>query len=418
MNTAVARSAARTTDRSRARRRRVPSLLGGVLAVALLAGCTGSGDAESDDAAPATTTTPSTTTTAEVVPGDDWEQVDADEAGLDPAVLDEVAAAAEAAGSTCLVVTRDGELVREWYWNGGTPDGAREAYSVSKSVTSALVGIASDDGSLSVEDPATETITEWVGTPSDAVTIEHLLSNDSGRHHDLVTDYVEMAMRAPDKTTFSIGLGQDAPPGTTWAYNNAAIQTLDRVISTATGQDTADFAAERLFAPIGMADSSIRRDASGNSLTFMGVQSTCRDLARFGTLMLRDGRWGDEQVVSEEWVEASTGDSSQEMNAAYGWLWWLNRPGPVLGAVQASGGQGVEPKEQLVPGAPDDMFFALGFGGQTIAVDPGSGTVVTRMGPAGSITDQGSGDGPEFGAEQAAIVATDAVADGDDAAGG
>ncbi|MFN7149771.1 MAG: serine hydrolase domain-containing protein [Microthrixaceae bacterium] len=380
------------------------------VALVLLAGCTGSGDDESGDAE-STTTAPATTTT-EVVPGDDWQQTDVEQAGLDPAVLDELAAAAEAAGSTCLVVTRDGELVQEWYWNGGTPDGPREAYSVSKSVTSALVGIASDDGDLSVEDPASETITEWVGTPSESVTIEHLLSNDSGRHHDLATDYVEMAMRSPDKTTFSIELGQDAPPGTTWAYNNAAIQTLDRVISTATGQDTADFAAERLFAPLGMADSSIRRDASDNSLTFMGVQSTCRDLARFGTLMLRGGRWGDEQIVSEEWVEASTGASSQDMNAAYGWLWWLNRPGPVLGAVQASGGEGVEPREQLVPGAPDDMFFALGFGGQTIAVDPGSRTVVTRMGPAGSITEQASGDGPEFGAEQAAIVAIDGVRDG------
>lgn len=389
-----------------------------LVALMLLAGCTGSGEDESSAAEPTATAAPSTTTTPDVVPGEDWQQVDAEQAGLDPAVLDELAVAAEAAGSTCLVVTRDGELVEEWYWNGGTPDGPREAYSVSKSVTSALVGIASDDGDLSVEDPASETIAEWVGTPSESVTIEHLLSNDSGRHHDLATDYVEMAMRSPDKTAFSIGLGQDAPPGTTWAYNNAAIQTLDRVISTSTGQDAADFAAERLFGPLGMADSSIRRDAAGNSLTFMGVQSTCRDLARFGTLMLRGGRWGDEQIVSEEWVEASTGSSSQDMNAAYGWLWWLNRPGPVLGAVQASGGVGVEPREQLVPGAPDDMFFALGFGGQTIAVDPGSRTVVTRMGPAGSITEQASGDGPEFGAEQAAMVAIDGVRDDSGASGG
>ena len=158
-----------------------------------------------------------------------------------------------------------------------------------------------------------------------------------------------------------------------------------------------------------MADTSINRDASGNTLTFMGVQSTCRDLARFGTMMLRDGRWGDEQVLSEQWVEDSTGRSSQEHNAAYGWLWWLNRPGPVLGAVQASGGEGVEPRDRLVPGAPEDMFFALGLGGQTIAVDPGSGTVVTRMAPSGDIGD--SLDEPGFGAKQAALVATEAVTD-------
>jgi CubicO group peptidase (beta-lactamase class C family) len=371
----------------------------------------------SDDSDSATTTTGPPTTEAststidrvEAVPGDEWETVSAEDAGLDPAVLEDLAEQAEAADSFCLAVTRDGRLVDEWYWDGTGPQDPHEAFSVSKSFTSALVGIASDDGALTIGDPATDAIPEWSGTPSAGITIEHLLNNTSGREQSLMTDYVEMAAQSPDKTGFSIALGQDAEPGTTWVYNNAAIQTLDRVLEVATGQEPADFAEQRLFGPLGMADTSINRDASGNTLTFMGVQSTCRDLARFGTMMLQDGRWGDEQVLSEQWVEDSTGRSSQELNAAYGWLWWLNRPGPVLGAVQASGGEGVEPRDRLVPGAPEDMFFALGLGGQTIAVDPGSGTVVTRMAPSGDIGD--SLDEPGFGAKQAALVATEAVTD-------
>lgn len=388
--------------------RAVTALL--AVAVVALVGC-------SDDSDSATTTTGSPTTEAatttidrvDAVPGDEWETVSAEDAGLDPAVLEDLAEQAEQAGSFCLAVTRDGRLVDEWYWDDTGPQDAHEAFSVSKSFTSALVGIASDDGALTIDDPATDAIPEWSGTPSEGITIEHLLNNTSGREQSLMTDYVEMAAQSPDKTGFSIALGQDAEPGTTWVYNNAAIQTLDRVLEVATDQEPADFAEQRLFGPLGMADTSINRDASGNTLTFMGVQSTCRDLARFGTMMLRDGRWGDEQVLSEQWVEDSTGRSSQEHNAAYGWLWWLNRPGPVLGAVQASGGEGVEPRDRLVPGAPEDMFFALGLGGQTIAVDPGSGTVVTRMAPSGDIGD--SLDEPGFGAKQAALVATEAVTD-------
>lgn len=395
----------RSADRRPALRAVAPLV---AVAVVALVGCSDDSDSATTTTVAPTTEAPSTTIErVDAVPGDEWETVSAEDAGLDPEVLDEVAEQAEAADSFCLAVTRDGRLVDEWYWDGTGPDDPHEAFSVSKSFTSTLVGLAADDGLLDVQDPATTWIPEWIGTPSEGITVEHLLNNTSGRHQDLFTDYVEMAAESPDKTGFSIALGQDAPPGETWVYNNAAIQTLDRVLEGATGQEPAEFAEQRLFTPLGMADTSINRDASGNTLTFMGVQSTCRDLARFGTMMLRDGRWGDQQVLSEQWVEDATGDSSQAHNAAYGWLWWLNRPGPILGAVQAAGGRGVEPRDRLVPGAPEDMFFAQGFGGQVIAVDPGSGTVVTRMGPSGEIGD--ALDEPGFGAKQAAVVATDGV---------
>lgn len=339
-----------------------------------------------------------------VYPGDSWQTVDPADAGFDAAALDAIAADAEAAGSTCLVVTRRGRLVAEWYWNGGGPTTPQQVFSVTKSVTSTLVGLAQDDGDLDVADPAATYIPQWADTPSDAVTVEDLISNDSGRHWTLASDYRDLVV-APDRTAYAVGLGQDAEPGTVWAYNNAAIQAVDAVLETATGDDPAEMADARLLGPIGMAHSEMTHDAAGNTNTFFGLESTCQDLARFGYLFLREGRWDGEQVISADWVEAATGGASQEINAAYGYLWWLNRPGPVAGPLQPMTLEQsrTAPHTQLAPGAPEDMYWARGLGGQIVQVDPGSETVVVRLGPSQAGTD--------YDQAETARVVTEALVD-------
>ena len=397
------------------------TLLAGCAILALtFAGCStdkGVSAGTATTAKSATTSKAPTTAAATkgaVYPGTQWDKVDPAAAGLDAKVLDEMATTAQTAGSNCLLVTRKGKLVDEHYWNGTGPETApQEVYSASKSFTSALVGMAHDDGKLDVTDKASKFIPQWVGTPSADVTVENLLSNDSGRHYDVVTDYGGMAAKADDKSAFAVGLGQDAPPGTVWKYNNSAIQTLEPVFRAATGKDLSEFAQQRLFAPLGMAHSSLIRDKAGNPLTFMGVQSTCRDMARFGYLMLRQGNWDGKQLLSKEWVADSTGRSSQKLNAAYGWLWWLNRTGPQQGDDQAMGDTSANPTttaqkiDRMIPGAPEDMFFALGLGGQVIAVDPGSETVVVRLGPA--TYPDGT---PKYKARDAAVLAGKGVTGG------
>ena len=193
-------------------------------------------------------------------------------------------------------------------------------------------------------------------------------------------DYGDLP-QAEDRTQYAIDLKQQYPPGRVWAYNNAAIQTLDRVISTATGQPTREYAAERLFGPIGMTHTQMTPDPAGNTNTFFGTQTTCQDLARFGYLFLRQGRWGDEQVVPRSWVKAAVGRPSQQHNAAYGLLWWLNRRGPIIGPLATDApGQPEPPVGQTMPGMPASAFTAQGLGGQMVLVDPDSETVVVRIG--------------------------------------
>ncbi len=316
-------------------------------------------------------------------PAPEWERATPSEAGFDPARLRTVEREARRARSSCFVVVRDGRLVVEDYWRGNTDAKPKNGFSVTKSVTSTLVGIAQDRGLLDVDDRASRYIREWRGTASEDVTIRDLLSNDSGREWSADSDYGGL-LRAPHQTAYAVGLTQTSPPGEVWAYNNAAIQTLDRVLREATGQTPAELADAWLFEPLGMTHSRMTSDRSGRSTgTFSGLLATCVDLARFGQLFAQQGRWEGEQIVSRAWVRDAVGDSSQDLNAGYGLLWWVNRFGPLRGPIDQTNLQappGVSAIARMVPEGPADMYAALGFGGQVVAVDPGSQTVVVRTG--------------------------------------
>lgn len=353
--------------------------------------------------------TPSPSATTRTAPGEVWQTARPEDLGLDPAVLERTAAAAKTAGSKCFLVVRDGRIAGEWYFDGTGPRTTHPVFSVTKSVTSTLVGIAQDEGALDVRDPAATWIPSWQGTPSQAVTVRNLLANDSGREWALALDYSQL-VGSQDMTGFAVGLRQSARPGSTWAYNNSAIQTLEAVLQSATGRDVAAYARDRLFRPLGMDDTFMDHDAAGNTMTYSGITSTCRDLARFGVLMLDEGRWGDDQIVSRAWVQAATGRPSTKLNAAYGYLWWTNHAGRLRGPLPDMAGAEQGPTKRrgrLVPGAPNDVFWALGLGSQIVQVDRRSGTVVVRL---GDLVPRGTPSA--FGPADTARIATDGVRTG------
>src|SRR5690606_35971257 len=277
----------------------------------------------------------------------------------------------------------EGVLVGEWYWNGYDAETDQpNVFSVTKSVSSALIGIAEAQGLLGLNDSAADYIEEWAGGESDAVTIRNLISNDSGREWSFTADYLTMT-GAADQTQFAIDLGQQRPIGSWWEYNNSAIQTLERVLEVATGQDLEEFAQANLFGPIGMRV-TMGRDNAGNPQTYQGLSASCRDLARFGYLYLREGEWaGGQQIVSSAWVHVSTIPSTA-LNSAYGFMWWLNVDGHW---VLPSAPLREEGDGKLFAGAPEDMFAAVGGLGQVVVVDPGSGYVFVRLGDAPDVTD-------------------------------
>lgn len=384
-------------SRSRAR----PLAAAAALAALLAAGCQGSAAAGAPPAASASRGQ------SPHQPGADWETVAPASVGLDPKVLADLAKTAETGRSNCLLVVRDGKIAGEWYFRGTNANTEQDVFSATKSVTSTLAGIAQDDGDLRISQPASTWIPAWKGTPSAGVTVRDLLSNDSGRQWSVDLDYNQL-IHARDKTAFAVGLGQSAQPGQVWAYNNSAIQTLDQVLQGATGQDPAAFAQQRLFAPLGMTHTSMSHDGAGNTEMFTGVHTTCRDLARFGQLALDHGEWHGRQIVSTDWLRAATGTSSTPLNAAYGYLWWLNHQGlvgnPLVATDLSQVGNQTATQGRLVPGAPDDMFWAIGLGNQVVQVDPATDTVVVRLGLPAAIPKP-----PTFGPGEASRVVTQAV---------
>ena len=338
----------------------------------VLVACTG--EDPDDEVSVTPVTLPTVTAPPDAFPGKLWHR---DDQG-DWSKLD---ATLERTGSTCVAVIKDGEVVHDAYWNGGSEHRRHRVYSITKSLTSLLVGMAADDGTLDIDDPASEQIDEWRVGPAEAVTIRDLLSMTSGRHWDDGTDR-RMIRDEPDKTEYAVGLAQARAPRTKWVYDNSAVQALESVLDDVDDtDDVPEIAQDRLLTPLDMRDTVWTRDDAKNALTFSGVESTCLDLARVGHLMLNRGEWDGQQLVSAEYVGEATRPSS-ELNAAYGLLWWVNGKGRIVEVLRQAGYSEDKPayEGQLAPSVPDDAFWAYGYGDQYVAVVPSEGVVAVRLG--------------------------------------
>ncbi|MEM6991460.1 MAG: serine hydrolase, partial [Myxococcota bacterium] len=297
--------------------------------------------------------------------------------GMDADLLQSASEIAAAEDSGCLVVTRHGVIVHEWYAEGWDATTQTDVFSVTKSVTGTLVGLAQAEGLLHIDDFAADYIESWATTDAATVTIANLLQQDSGRHWDFFDDYVQLDAITGDKSAFAIERSQQHDPGQWWEYSNAGVQTLEPVLRAAVGGDVADWAQGALLDRIGM-HATFQHDGAGNTVTYAHLEAGCRALARYGYLHLRRGRWaGGDQILPAQWVDDSTTPRT-ELNDAYGYLWWLNQPGhwvrPSL--PDRNEGDGL-----LLHNAPLGAYTARGLRAQVVAVDPGTEIVFTRLAP-------------------------------------
>jgi CubicO group peptidase (beta-lactamase class C family) len=168
-----------------------------------------------------------------------------------------------------------------------------------------------------------------------------------------------------------------AEPGTHWDYSDPAMAHLALAFAHVAGRDMADFLRDRIFDPIGI--ERLVWDDQGVGAGFIGphtnahtgVHVCVRELARFGYLMLRNGRWGKQQLIPPWWIELAT-RSSQTLNPSYGFTWWVNTP------------------RALWPGLPADAFAAMGFMSNRCYVIPSLDLVVARVGSGPSCWDEGT----------------------------
>jgi CubicO group peptidase (beta-lactamase class C family) len=311
-------------------------------------------------------------------PGPDrWEAIEPAAAGFDPQRLNAALDAAMADRSADVLVLRAGRIVAERYAPDFNVDRKLQIASAAKSMVSVLVGVAIDQGKIrSLDQSAADFIAPWRGTPKAAITIRDLLTMTSG------LDDTGLALRgiAGDQFAINAAAPQLAPPGTRWAYQTAVFHLLYHVIAHAAGEPFEAFASRNLTGPLGMRHTdwvtSLGRGPNGPVTNYYTAACSGRDLARFGLMALRGGRWAGRQVVSAAYLKQATAPS-QDLNPAYGFLWWENaRPG--FGAEEAVRGAAA----LRFDGSPKDTFCALGAGGQAVMVVPSLDLVVIRQGEA------------------------------------
>jgi len=261
---------------------------------------------------------------------------------------------------TGFVVVRNGYIVHERYFDEqyGMTEPIR-VRSVTKSVTGALIGIALEEGHLkSLDQTLGELIPDKIPKGADpltsTVTVRNLLTMTGCWAWDIGTDYPRL-IASENWLEYTLSQPVVYPPGTSYAYNSGGSHVLSVIVTKVTGQDTADYAQEKLFKPMGIPRPEWQRSPQDEAVGGFGLELTPRQMAKFGYLYLNNGRWDGVQFVPAEYVAAansyqSEGDSTGYAN--YGYQWWVT---------QAYG----------MP-----TYFALGFGSQYSYVVPDRDLVV------------------------------------------
>jgi len=246
-----------------------------------------------------------------------WQTSDPKTLGMNVTALENHRRLCERTGADACLVVRRGKIVQEFY-------SARYripmmAMSSTKSITGILVGMLIDDGKIKdIDVPVCSYVSEWCAGAKAKVTLRHLLSMTSG----LPRMWEDGVSGTNDKNPFVIKLPLAAEPGTKWDYSNEGVQLLSPILDKAAGEPIQNYARKRLFEPLGMSETRLHLDSKNHAWTYADMETSARDFARIGLLMLNKGIWNKQPIVSAKWVALST-ESSQKLNPGYGLLWWL-----------------------------------------------------------------------------------------------
>jgi CubicO group peptidase (beta-lactamase class C family) len=304
-----------------------------------------------------------------------WRTAAPQDAGIDPSVLADIDHGARLPypDLRSVLVVRHGTLVVERYYHGATPATHFNVFSVTKSVTSALVGIALGEHELDgLDQPAVRLLARHLPPRPDprirGVTLEHLLTMTAGLPPDSMDEAPPGWVGAGDWVRSLLRQRPASEPGTRFSYSSASSHLLSAIVADATGQPTLRYAQTRLFAPLGIdsepafepefapanaaayerAGFAWPTDPQGYHLGFGFLKLTARDLAKLGYLYLKGGAWERGQVVPAAYVRASTRRQvatgrASDPGEGYGYQWWTmtERGHPAFAAI-GLGGQLIE----------------------------------------------------------------------------
>lgn len=306
--------------------------------------------------------------------GNAWDTISPQSLGWCPEPVEEMMDWLEGNNTKAFILLKDGKIVIERYFGTFTQDSIWYWASAGKTLTAFMVGIAQQEGHLSISDTTSQYLGQgWTSCSpeeEEKITIRHQLTMTTGLNDGVPDHYC----------TLSSCLECIAEPGTRWAYHNGPYTLLDGVIANATGQTLNSYTVQKLSQPTGIVGAFYPVDY--NNVFF----SKPRSMARFGLLMQNGGVWNGNPVMTDATYFNDMVNTSQQLNESYGYLWWLNGKPTAM----VPGSQLVFPGP-MCPSAPDDMYAALGKNGQIINVAPSTGITFIRMGNA-----PGAGEVPLF----------------------
>ena len=243
-------------------------------------------------------------------------------------------------------------IIAEYYGEGYDKSSLVTSWSVAKSFTSTLIGIAIDEGYISsINDPITDYLPEWKGKDQDNILLKHLLAMQSGMDDHPLAGVVF----STNMVKYSLDRDVLRPPETAFSYSNEDSMLLGEILENATGFSVQDYADKKLFNILEIED-KWWTDQAGNTVTYAGLDMNPRDFAKFGLMVAQDGKWENKEVVSSEWLETATNNYNDL--APYGFQWWTSNS----------------------PDEKDYNFFsAKGLDGQLIYVWPETDLVFVRF---------------------------------------
>ena len=302
-----------------------------------------------------------------VSPYEAWAQA----AALRPPAFQAAAAYSEAHRGVSMLVMRGGRIIFERYASGATASDARPLASGTKSYNGVIAAAAVQDKILSLDEPASVTLTEWRDDAAKRrITVRHLLTLTSGLQTRRTRGNVLPAAEA-------LQLPMVAEPGARFAYGGDSFQLFAEIMRRKLSGDPADYLQRRILDPIGAARPGWIRVSDGLPQMAGGARATARDWARFGDLVATGGRVGRRRRLDAQALAACF--EGTRANPAYGLTWWLNRrydPSlrqtiPQLGRAMDFAGDAAF--------VPADLAFAAGAGKQRLYVSPSQRLVVVRQ---------------------------------------
>jgi len=298
-----------------------------------------------------------------------------DRALVDPSLVPILADEALAGpGMRAIVVVHAGHLVAERYAEGFGPQTPQLGWSMTKSVTAALIGILVKDGRIATDQSVGPSLHWPIGDPRAKITIADLLAMSSGLHfneaYGAVSDVTRMLYLEPDMAAFASAQPLENPIGAVWSYSSGSAVLLSRIYQDAAGADALAIVRQRLFRPLGMMSAVMETDEQGTLVGSSYMYATPRDWARFGLLLAQDGVWQGEEILPKGYV-AMMASPAPASGGEYGrglvWRWATHDDTP-----------GVNPDAAF--GIPADAFWMLGHDGQSVTIIRSLQLVIVRLG--------------------------------------